>query len=460
MRRTRTVLAVLTLGVMAAPAAVAHAATVQNGRIFYSIGAILPDPDLSAHSQVWSVNPDGTDVRQLTHLTAPAQAGDPDASPNGKQILYVSNVAGPFQVWVMRANGTGQHRIVADPGHDAFVPRWSPDGTHLLFTRCSTPFGFLECTIATAALDGSGLHDLTGGHWFDFSAAYSPDGAKIAVSGDRAGYASAIFRMPAIGGALHRLTPATLEAFWPDYRPDGHQILFADNFDRPHTSTWTMRADGTHRHDISHLTTPDQNLGFARYSPDGRQVVANYADDSGSWVSTMNPDGSGLTNIVADRRPDPRRLGGVVMKRLLIAAAALSVAVLGAPSSAGASAIDGYLVVDDANTGQIYTLTQLGTNVTQVTHVTGDQFAIAPRWSPDGRRIAFVIVANGLDRMYTMAADGSDVHKMRNDGPALEQRRPGLLPGRDPHRVRALPHRRHRLRASPRCASTAPDCRC
>jgi Tol biopolymer transport system component len=282
------------------PAARFAAAPVGNGRLVYSAGAILPDPDLSGSSQIFSVEPDGTDRQQLTHLTAPAQAGGPDVSPDGRRILYVSNQdGGAFQVWVMRLDGSGQHRVVADPDHDAFVPRWAPDGRHLLFTRCSTPFGFLECTIAAAKLDGSGLHDLTSGHWFDFSAAESPDGRTLAVSGDRGGYSSAIFRTAPGHRRLHRLTTPTLEAFWPDYRADGRRILFGDNFDRPLTNLWTMNADGSGARQITHLSGPDVNLGFARYSPDGRKVVTDYADGTGhEWLATLNADGSGLTKVI------------------------------------------------------------------------------------------------------------------------------------------------------------------
>lgn len=295
----RNVAAVAALALTAAATpGVAHAAAVHNSRIYYSVGALLPDPDRSSASQVWSVRPDGAGRRQLTHVPAPAQAGGPDVSPDGKRVLYVSSVAGPFQVWVMRADGTGQRRVVRDPQHDAFVPRWSPDGTHLLFTRCISPFGFSECTIATARLDGSGLRDLTSRHWLDFSAAYSPDGTKIAFSGDRGGYSSAVYRMPAAGGRLHRLTPVAQEAFWPDYRLDGRQILFGDNADRPLTNLWTMRPDGTHPKQITHFTGRDQNLAFARYSPDGRQVVADLFDGTTDWLVTMNSDGSNLTKIV------------------------------------------------------------------------------------------------------------------------------------------------------------------
>jgi Tol biopolymer transport system component len=296
MRRWGTVLVLLALGGLAAPA-LAHAAAVQNGRIFYSAGALLPDPDPEAGSQVWSVNSDGTDPQQLTHVAAPAEAGGPDVSSDGARVLYVSNASGQFQVWVMRANGTGQHRLVRDPQHDAFVPRWSADGQHLLFTRCSMPFGFIECTIAAADADGTNLRDLTSPHWADFSASYAPNGRSVAFSGDRFGVSQAIYRSPVAGGRPQRLTPAVQEAFWPDYRPDGRQIVFGNNFDRPHTDVWTMRPDGSHAQQISHIPA-GQDLAFARYAPDGAHLVADLFDGRTDWLVTLNADGSGLTKIV------------------------------------------------------------------------------------------------------------------------------------------------------------------
>ena len=116
------------------------------------------------------------------------------------------------------------------------------------------------------------------------------------------------------------------------------------------------------------------------------------------------------------------------MRRILAALLAAAAVILGVTTAAGASPVDGYLVVDDGNTGQIYTLTQLGTNVTAVTDVPNGELAIQPRWSPDGRRIAFVRIGNGPDRMYTMAADGSDVHLVLRDGPRWNDSAPDYFP--------------------------------
>src|SRR6476469_5207487 len=110
MKRPPIIAALMLLLATFLPTARAGAsAAPRNGRIAYSVGAILPDPDLSANSNVFTVRPDGTGRRQLTHLKAPTQAGDPNYSPNASHIAYVSNATGRFQVWLMRRDGTHKH---------------------------------------------------------------------------------------------------------------------------------------------------------------------------------------------------------------------------------------------------------------------------------------------------------------------------------------------------------------
>ena len=42
------------------------------------------------------------------------------------------------------------------------------------------------------------------------------------------------------------------------------------------------------------------------------------------------------------------------------------------------------------------------------------RLAVAPVWSPDGRRIAFDSTRDGNWEIYTMAVDGSDVRRLTN----------------------------------------------
>ena len=284
------------------PGSVASAGTdrqlPRNGRIAYSVGAILPDPDTHAHSQVFTIRPDGSGRRQLTHVTAPVQAGDPNYSPTGRRIAYVSNATGRFQVWVMSAAGAHQHRLVVDPRRSAFLPRWAPDGRHIAFTRCNEPFGFVECSIATVRADGTHLHVITRGHWLNFDARYAPDSRSILYSSSRGGLSSAIWKARPDGSGAHRLTRPEPEAFWPDFTPDGRRILFTNNFERPNSNLVTMRPDGTHLRRVTNVKPPRQ-AGFGSYSPDGRRIVFDSARLRGrEGVGVMNADGTHVRMIV------------------------------------------------------------------------------------------------------------------------------------------------------------------
>jgi len=56
--------------------------------------------------------------------------------PDGKRIIYASNVGDPhgrnFDLWVVRDDGTGAEQITFDPSFDGF-PMFSPNGKKLVF---------------------------------------------------------------------------------------------------------------------------------------------------------------------------------------------------------------------------------------------------------------------------------------------------------------------------------------
>jgi TolB protein len=278
---------------------------MHGGRIAFSTGFLLVNPDLSGHSQVFTVNPDGSDLRQMTHVPRGSQAGAPDISPDGERIAYISNVSGNFAIWVMRSDGTQKHRLIGAPGYDYFQPRWSPDGTRLVFTRCNVQPGFTEyCDIDIAHADGSRALRLVGGHRNNGDATFSPDGRWVAFDSDRAGLQSAVWRVSARGGGLIRLTPANLEAFWPSWSPDGRHMLFTSNSFRPGSDVFVMNADGSGRRQLTHFDAGHQG-GFASYSPNGRGIVLisdlmRRPGGASNDLYVMRADGSRLIRIVAD----------------------------------------------------------------------------------------------------------------------------------------------------------------
>ena len=103
-----------------------HQPPRRNGRIAFSQWDLLPGGNLSGHSNVYTINPDGTGRRQLTHVGAAQAAGAPDWSPGGAKIVYESNQTGDYRIWVMNADGSGQRRLTDDPGFADLEPAWSP----------------------------------------------------------------------------------------------------------------------------------------------------------------------------------------------------------------------------------------------------------------------------------------------------------------------------------------------
>lgn len=307
-RLARLLLAAAGAAALAIPTSTVAASATgypDNGRIAFSTGFLLINPDLNGHSQVFTVNPDGSDARQLTHVPKGSQAGAPDYSPDGLHIAYISNVSGNFAIWVMNADGSHQHPLLGASGFDYFQPRFSPDGSQLVFTRCNVQAGFTEyCDIDIANADGSHAVRLVGGHRNNGDAAFSPDGDWVVFDSDRAGLQSAIWRVPVAGGRPTRLTPANLEAFWPQPSPDGRHILFTDNCCRARSDIFVMNTDGSGRHRI--VDFPDGHQGgFATYSPDGKHIVfisdlmrTPNGDVNDLYVA--HSDGSQLTRIVAN----------------------------------------------------------------------------------------------------------------------------------------------------------------
>ena len=292
------------LGAAHTPAVASAAASWAGGRIAFSQWDLFPGGNLSGHSNVYTINPDGTARRQLTHVGKTQAAGAPDWSADGAKIVYESNQTGDYRIWVMNADGSAKRRLTDDPGFADLVPAWSPDGTRILFSRCDDHVGFiLACDLEVMNAAGGGTRRLAGGHWTYVRGQYSPDGRRIVVAADRGGLLSALWVMRADGTGLHRITRPTLEAFWPGWSPDGRRIVFTDNCCQGNSNIWTVRPDGTGLRELTHFSpAPPLQGGFASYSADGRRIVLQFngkcpAQGICQYFYVMNADGSGLRPV-------------------------------------------------------------------------------------------------------------------------------------------------------------------
>jgi hypothetical protein len=81
---------------------------------------------------IWTMRPDGSDQRQLTHPrpVLPAGTGGTNPgpwSPDGARIAYSAGQFRGREVWLMNADGSGKHRVTHWRGADSPVA-WLPNG--------------------------------------------------------------------------------------------------------------------------------------------------------------------------------------------------------------------------------------------------------------------------------------------------------------------------------------------
>jgi TolB protein len=252
-----------------------------------------------------TMNADGSQVNQLTHVTSGTQAVDPFWSPDGTAIVFDRrNVVGSqifgSQIWIMRADGSSKHRLLPDPFFLDFSPSYSPDGKWIVFTRCRPDF--TSCAVYRMNADGAALTAITPFTISvrDFQARYSPDGSTIAFdSSDRGGVQSAVYLMHRDGSHIQRLTRPGLIATSPEWSPDGSRILFTTHCCalRQTAEVWVINVDRTGAHQ---LTFPGQRHDFSpSFAPSGDRIAfeRDSADFSHFAMWVMNTDGTGLTKI-------------------------------------------------------------------------------------------------------------------------------------------------------------------
>lgn len=76
----------------------------------------------TGNDEIWSMNQDGGNQRQLTYNDWPWDK-HPSFSPDGKQIVFYSNRSGNRQIWVMNSDGSNQVNISSNSA-DEWEPTW------------------------------------------------------------------------------------------------------------------------------------------------------------------------------------------------------------------------------------------------------------------------------------------------------------------------------------------------
>jgi TolB protein len=295
------------LAVCAAPAGATYPGT--NGLIVFQ-RSLHPNPP----ADLYVTAPDGSGAHKV--FATPKDESDAGFSPTGPQLAFTraSRTTQP-QIYVGDLN-TGQTRKLTSLHDGAVAPSFSPDGSRIAFfgaTRPGPKDAPPPLQIFVINADGTGQRQLTHDRFFTFDPDWSPDGTKIVFMESRQvgkdTFQNRLAVINADGTGRKALTsfsgPGEINAKW---FPDGKRIVF-ERQKAKDSDIMVMNADGTGVKPLLATRAWETN---PIPSPDGTKIVFTSDRDrrgperlgSGFEVYTMNADGTGITRLTNNHRPD------------------------------------------------------------------------------------------------------------------------------------------------------------
>jgi len=197
--------------------------------------------DSDGNEQVATINPDGSDMQQITFGLGTHEVGS--WSPTGTQLAFAYSPLSPddpslsTSIFLMNSDGSNPYAVTTS-GFDV-EPHFSPDGTRIAFSRIRkfAGNGFQQEAIFVVNADGSNLQQLTAWGIAEEHPSWSPDSQWIVFnvakeSGHATGSNDGIYLMRPDGTEQHllwngRTARANLVgAHKANFSPDGKKILF------------------------------------------------------------------------------------------------------------------------------------------------------------------------------------------------------------------------------------------
>jgi tricorn protease-like protein len=270
-----------------------------------SAGDKLAYSDFTHTANIWSIRiaKDGpVSISEAQPVTTGNQAIEGiDISPDGKWLVYDSNLGGNQDIYKIPVGG-GEPVQLTDDRSDDFLPDWSPDGQEVAFYS----FRRGSRDLFLMAADGGKVRQLTEDPAQERYPDWSPDGNQIAFYSDKSGRQE-----------LYVLSRNDRDSNWqaprqltfdggvhPKWSPDGRFIAYISS-----SRLRVVPAEGgdprtiVESKDSSILPSPV----YSRWSKDGRTVYYKAYNAEGEASFWSVPVSGGKPELLV-RFDDPSRL--------------------------------------------------------------------------------------------------------------------------------------------------------
>ena len=383
-------------------------------------------------------------LQPVALTTYPGLETEPAFSPDGDQVVFswTGENDDNADIYVQLIGTTNPLRLTTDPAED-IVPAWSPDGLAIAFVRGSVDN--LQIVLIPAL--GGPERKLAEVARFNFPRLdWSPDGNWL-VTQDRDSPSEPLHLVliSARSGEKRRLMdpkPQSYGDYDAAFSPDGRQLAFtrAEAFIVGYIHVIELAENLSPRGEPAPLTKEPYGLPHPVWTPDGREIVFQHRSsrDKGLWrVLTSSPGEperlpfGGASSGAAVSRQGNRlvyasRIEDLNVWRLDLAAqgeegpsARKLIASTKQDWNASYSP-DGSRIVFTSNrvsSGATWVCDADGANPVQLTSLRGG----TPRWSPDGKWIAFdartggSIDIDGKGDIWLVASAGGEPQLLTED---------------------------------------------
>lgn len=210
--------------------------------------------------------------------------GDPQVSPDGARIAFVSNKSGRGKIWLVGIDGRDPKVLIDDAGSEN-SPRWSPDGKTLAFARAEKG----QADIWAVTVANGQVRRITNDAPGERDFAWSPDGARLAFISDRAKFED-LYLVTVADGKVEQLTTETNpwdEGRWePCWSPDGKTIAYVSNRSATFADDLWLVDVATKK--TQRVTTDLHVMSTPIWSPDGRHIAFNGMRVDEFWYGDMS----------------------------------------------------------------------------------------------------------------------------------------------------------------------------
>jgi Tol biopolymer transport system component len=267
------------------------------GGIFIIIGVKIAQ-DQSTGNPI-PITPTATKNVDLTPTRLTKGTGNnraPHFSPNGNQIVFLSDRDGNVEIYLMNTDGSEPRRLTYTPNITEDVPVFAPTGEKILFGAYD---GFNE-ELYLMRIDGTQVTNLSNlPNSNEGRPRFSPSGFFITFDSDRTGNCE-IYLASLQSDTLTEERQVTIRPDFsdrlPSFSPLGDRIIFRSDIvggGTKNSQIYSIRLNGD---DLTKMST-EYDDRYPSYSPDAKWITFNSDRDGNSEIYLMRSDGTTLKRV-------------------------------------------------------------------------------------------------------------------------------------------------------------------